>query len=255
MNFDLMPFMEAMGTSNIPLIASFFIGLMMAISPCPLATNITAIAYVSRKIENSRHTLLVGFLYTAGLMATYVSIASLIVYTGLKTQGIALFLQRYGGQLLGPLLVFIGLVMLEVIKLDFIKMPSGTHKIKEDLANRGYLGGFLLGVVFALAFCPFSAVLYFGMLIPLAMQNGDGLLIPAVFAFATGLPVIIASFLLVLGVGKLAAVLHKVQTFENWMRKLVAVVFIFVGIYYIFMNLGITISLPWDSPGEAVPPK
>ena len=255
MNFDLMPFMEAMGASNIPLLASFFIGLMMAISPCPLATNITAIAYVSRRIENSRHTLLVGFLYTLGLMATYVSIASLIVYTGLKTQGMALFLQRYGGQLLGPLLVFIGLVMLENIKLDFIRIPFRTEKLKQDLANRGYLGGFLLGVVFALAFCPFSAVLYFGMLIPLALQNGDGLLIPAVFAFATGLPVIIASFLLVLGVGKLATVLHKVQTFEKWMRKLVAAVFIFVGIYYILMNLGIPIPMPWDATGEAVPPK
>ena len=233
-----MPFMESMGTSDIPLVASFFIGLMMAISPCPLATNITAIAYVSRRIENSRHTLLVGLLYTLGLMTSYVAIASLIVYLGAKTQPIAFFLQQYGWQLLGPLLVFIGLVMLEVLRFDFIKMSPETEKLKEELAGRGYMGSFLLGVVFALAFCPFSAVLFFGMLIPLALKTGDGLVLPAVFAFATGLPVIVASFILVSGVGRLSAVLHKVQIFEKWMRKSVAVVFIFVGIYYILQYSG-----------------
>lgn len=238
MSFDLMLFMESMGSNEIPYIASFFIGLMMAISPCPLATNITAIAYVSRKIENSRHTLFVGFLYTMGLMSTYVSIASLIVYVGLNTQGLSLSLQRYGGQLLGPLLVFIGLVMLEVIKLDFIKMPAGTGKLKQALAEKGYLGGFLLGVVFALAFCPFSAVLYFGMLIPLALKTGDALMVPAVFAFATGLPVILFSFLLVSGVKKLGVVLNKLQTLEKWNRMFVAVIFVLAGIYYIIQNVG-----------------
>lgn len=239
MSFDLMSFMESMGTSGFPLIASFFIGLMMAISPCPLTTNITAIAYVSRRIESSRHTLLVGFLYTLGLMTTYVSIASLIVYMGLRTQGIALFLQRYGGLLLGPLLVFIGLVMLGIIKLDFIKMPAGTEKLKKDLAERGYLGGFLLGVVFALAFCPFSAVLYFGMLIPLALKTGDAIMVPAVFALATGLPVIVFSFLLVSGVNRLAVIMHKLEKFEEWNRGAVAGIFVVVGVYYIMQNLGL----------------
>jgi cytochrome c biogenesis protein CcdA len=212
---------------------------MMAISPCPLVTNITAIAYVSRRIENSRHTLLVGILYTLGLMTTYVSIASLIVYMGLKTPGIALPLQQYGGMLLGPLLVFIGLVMLEIIKLDFIKMPAGTEKLKENLAERGYLGGFLLGVVFALAFCPFSAVLYFGMLIPLALKTGDAIMVPAVFAFATGLPVIVFSFLLVSGVNRLGKVMHKLKKFEEWNRGAVAGIFVVVGVYYIMQNLGL----------------
>jgi cytochrome c-type biogenesis protein len=239
MNFDLMPFMESMGTSAIPLLASFFIGLMMAISPCPLTTNITAIAYVSRRIENTRHTLLVGFLYTLGLMTTYVSIASLIVYVGLNTQGIALSLQRYGGMLLGPLLIFIGLVMLEIIKLDFVKMPVGTEKLKKDLAERGYLGGFLLGVLFALAFCPFSAVLYFGMLIPLALKTGDAIMVPAVFAFATGLPVIVFSFLLVSGVNRLGVIMHKLEKFEEWNRGVVAGIFVVVGVYYIMQNLGL----------------
>ena len=236
---DLMSFMESMGTSEIPLIAAFFIGLMMAISPCPLATNITAIAYVSRKIENSKHTLLVGFLYTLGRMLTYVAIAALIVYFGLGKQEIALNLQKYGGQLIGPLLILVGIVMLEIISLDFIKMPGGSEKMKEKLAEKGYAGSFLLGAVFALAFCPFSAVLFFGMLIPLALKTGDAIMIPSVFAFATGLPVILFSVLLVTSVNKVGQVMNKVQEFEKWVRKIVAVLFLIVGAYYTLQSMGL----------------
>ncbi|MFC1697172.1 aromatic aminobenezylarsenical efflux permease ArsG family transporter [Nanoarchaeota archaeon] len=231
----LMAFMESMGTSSIPIVASFFIGLMMAISPCPLATNITAIAYASKKLDNSKHTLLVGLFYTLGRMFTYVLIAMLIVWLGINIQGIALFLQKYGEKILGPLLIIIGVVMLDVIKLHFMKDNKVLNKLKEKLANKGLLGSFLLGVIFALAFCPFSAVLFFGMLIPLAIKAGDAIIIPAVFAFATGLPVIIFSFILVKSISKLSTIMKKVQTFELWTRRIVATIFILVGIYYTYM--------------------
>ena len=229
---SLMAFMEAMGTSDITLLAAFFIGLMTAISPCPLATNITAIAYASKKIDNSKYTIMVGFLYTFGRMLTYVLIASAIVWFGLNTQSIALFLQKYGEKILGPLLLIIGIIMLDVIKINFLKTSDNLNKLKEKLASKGFLGSFLLGVIFALAFCPFSAVLFFGMLIPLAIKVGDGLIIPSVFAFATGLPVIIFSYILVYSVSKLGTIMNKIGTFEKWMRKIVAVVFILAGIYY-----------------------
>lgn len=228
-----MAFMEVMGTSEIGLLAAFFIGLMTAISPCPLATNITAIAYASKRIDNSKHPIFVGILYTMGRMLTYVLIASAIVWFGLNTQSIALFLQKYGHQILGPLLLIVGIVMLDVIKIKFIKTNDKINKLKERLAQKGFLGSFLLGVLFALAFCPFSAVLFFGMLIPLALQAGDGLLIPAVFAFATGLPVILFSFVLVYSVSKLGAIMNKIGTIEKWMRKIVAGIFILAGLYYI----------------------
>ena len=228
----LMAFMESMGTSSIPLVAAFFIGLMTAISPCPLATNITAIAYASKRINNSKHTLIVGFLYTFGRMFTYVLLASLIVWFGLNTQFISLFLQKYGEKILGPLLIILGVVMLDVLKFKFLKESNKLNKLKEKLADKGFLGSFLLGVIFALAFCPFSAVLFFGMLIPLALRAGDGLIIPSIFAFATGLPVIIFSFVLVFSISKLSAIINKVQLFEKWTRKIVSIIFIVVGIYY-----------------------
>ena len=229
---SLMAFMEAMGTSSIPIVAAFFIGLMTAISPCPLATNITAIAYASKRIDNSKHTLLVGFLYTLGRMFTYVAIASLIVLVGVNTQTIALFLQKYGEKILGPFLIILGILMLGLINFNFSQKNDKLRALKEKLAGKGFIGAFLLGVIFALAFCPFSAVLFFGMLIPLALKAGDGLIIPAVFAFATGLPVIIFSIILVKSVSKLGSIMNKVQIFELWMRRIVAVIFILAGVYY-----------------------
>jgi len=228
----LMSFMEAMSTSSFPLIAAFFIGLMTALSPCPLTTNITAIAYISKKINNGKKTLLTGFVYTLGRMFTYVLLASIIVYIGVNVQSISLFLQKYGEKILGPLLIFMGLVMLNIIKLPSLKSKDKINKIKERLSERGYLGSFLLGVLFALAFCPFSAVLFFGMLIPLALKYSDAFLIPSIFSFATGIPVIIFAFILTFSVSKIGKVMNKIQTFEKYMRYLIAGVFVIVGMYY-----------------------
>lgn len=150
-----------------------------------------------------------------------------------NTQSIALTLQKYGDKILGPLLLIVGIIMLDLIKINFFKTSDKLNMFKEKLASKGFLGSFLLGVIFALAFCPFSAVLFFGMLVPLAIKAGDGLIIPAVFAFATGLPVIIFSFILVYGVSKLGKIMNNIRTFEKWMRQIVAVVFVLAGLYYI----------------------
>ena len=229
---SLMSFMEIMSMNSFPLIAAFFIGLMTALSPCPLATNITAVAYISKKIGNGKKILLTGFIYTLGRMLTYVILASLIVYVGVNVQVISLFLQKYGERILGPLLVVMGLIMLNIIKLPSLKSGNKINKIKEKLSKKGYLGSFLLGVLFALAFCPFSAVLFFGMLIPLALKYSDAFLIPSIFSFATGLPVIIFSFILTFSISKLGKVMNKVQTFEKYMRYVIAIIFFIVGIYY-----------------------
>lgn len=228
--------MEAMGNSNIPILAAFFIGLMTAISPCPLASNIAAIAYTSRKMQSAKATLITGFLYTLGRVFTYTSIAVLIVWAGLSSRSISLTLQQYGDILLGPLMIFAGIVMLEIVKLN---LPSSSRmdSLKAKLAEKGYLGAFFLGAVFALAFCPFSAVLFFAMLIPLAIQAGDPIIIPSVFAFATGLPVIILSIILAKSVSKLASTVKTVRKVEAYMRKAVGVIFLFIGSYYVGLAL------------------
>ena len=231
-----MSFMEAMGNSDIPLVAAFFIGLMMAISPCPLATNITAIAYISRNLSSGKYTLFVGSLYTIGRVLVYVAIAALIVLGGLKVQSISLFLQEYGDLLLGPILLICGILMLEVIPLSMKFEHEGLSELKEKLSkkflDKGFFGSFLLGILFALSFCPFSAVLFFGMLVPLALSVQDPIGVPLVFGLATGLPVIIFAALLSTGVGRCGAMMNKVQTAEKIFRRAVAVLFIIIGAYY-----------------------
>jgi len=239
---DLLQLLGTMGQNPVPVIAAFFLGLMTAISPCPLATNITAIAYISKRIDSSRHTLLTGCIYTLGRMAAYIAVATVIVFFGMNIQAVALGLQRYGELLLGPFLVLCGIYLLDIFHVD--QVPGGdwfsgfTSGISTRLADRGYLGAFLLGVIFAMSFCPFSAVLFFAMLIPLAIGAGDPVIIPAVFALATGLPVIIISYLLVRGVGKCSGIIQKIGTVELWIRRGVAAVFIGVGVYSIFTVYG-----------------
>ena len=229
---DIMAFLQLMGSSDIPMIAAFFIGLMTAISPCPLATNITAIAVTSKNMKDRRKTVLVGLLYTAGRAFTYVAIALLIVWIGISTQSISLFLQRYGERLLGPFLLALGLLMVAAPKLPSIRGGHRIEQLKQNLAKRGLLGGFLLGVIFALAFCPFSAVLFFGMLIPLSLAAADPLFIPAVFAFGTGLPVILISIIIAHSLNKMGSVMNKMNTIDLWLRRVVSLIFIIVGVYY-----------------------
>ncbi|HNQ30605.1 MAG TPA: aromatic aminobenezylarsenical efflux permease ArsG family transporter [Methanolinea sp.] len=230
--------MEALGTSGIPLVAAFFIGLVMTFSPCPLATNITAIAFISKKIGDNRHTLLVGTLYALGRMVAYIGLTALIVYAGLNIQSISLFLQEYGEKLIGPFLVIMGILMLEIVDIPSIGGQGWLQKIELYLGEKGYLGGFLLGVIFALALCPFAAVLFFGMLIPVALKTGDAIFVPAVFGIATALPVIIISIVLVSGVNRVSGMMTAVQKNEKWIKWAVAAVFIIVGVYYIVIVYG-----------------
>lgn len=228
---SIMAFMEAMSLSNIPLIAAFFIGLMTAFSPCPLATNITAIAYISKKIGSTKNALKTGIYYTLGRSIVYVLIAFLIIYLGINIQFISLFLQKYGYLILGPLLIIIGIFMLDLIKINF-KSLKIVENWKEKLSKKGYLGSFLLGALFALSFCPFSAVMYFGMLIPLSIASKDVIFAPMIFGIATGLPVILTSYLLSVSVSKLAKVMKKIESFEKWIRIIAGAIFIIIGVYY-----------------------
>jgi cytochrome c biogenesis protein CcdA len=235
--------MEALGTSGIPLVAAFSIGLLMTFSPCPLATNITAIAFISKKIGDSRHTLLVGTLYALGRMVAYISLTALIVYAGLNIQAISFFLQEYGEKLIGPFLVIMGILMLGIVDIPLPGRHGWLQKLEMYLAEQGYMGGFLLGFVFALALCPFSAVLFFGMLIPIALKTGDAIFVTAVFAIATALPVIIISLVLVQGVNRVSGMMSTVQKMEKWIKWAVAAVFIVVGIYYIIVVYGSLIGM------------
>lgn len=217
--------------SSMPWLSAFALGLMTAISPCPLATNITAIGFISKDIENKNRVFLNGLLYTLGRAITYAGIA-LIIFLGADQFKFSGFFQRYGEKFIGPLLIIIGLFMLDVIKVKFPGMSGLTSRM-QNKSSWGYFDVLLLGVVFALAFCPYSGVLYFGMLIPMTVASTSGLYLPVVFAIATGIPVIIFAWVLAYAVSGIGNVYQKVKSFEIWFRRIIAVLFILVGFYYI----------------------
>jgi cytochrome c biogenesis protein CcdA len=217
--------------STMPWLSALVLGLMTAISPCPLATNITAVGFISKDIENRRRVFINGVLYTLGRAISYTAIA-LIIYFGADQFKFSGFFQLYGEKILGPLLIIIGLFMLDVIKIKFPGMNGLTSKI-ETKTKWGYWDAILLGMIFALAFCPYSGVLYFGMLVPMTVASASGLYLPIVFALATGIPVIILAWILAFSVGSLGNVYNKMKNFESWFRRVIAVLFIIVGIYYI----------------------
>jgi len=220
---------------SFPLLSAFLIGIMAAISPCPLATNITAMAYISRNITDRRYVVASGILYTLGRMTTYFIIGALVITAGASVPSVSLFLQDAGERFLGPLLIVVGILLLGIIKLPFFQGSGRLNSIGERVAKRGQLGAFLLGTVFALAFCPYTAILFFGILVPLALESTAGITLPASFALGTGLPVLIFAFLLSIGVTKVVAWLNVVTAAEKVVRKLAALIFIGVGIYFVVL--------------------
>ena len=207
------------------------LGLMTAISPCPLATNISAIGYIGRDIEDRRRVFINGLVYTLGRAVSYTGIA-LIIYFGASRMDISGWFQRWGEKLLGPALIIIGLFMLDFITINL----PGAGSVSEKLGERGrksYLSALLLGMLFALAFCPYSGVIYFAMLIPMTVASPAGLYLPVIFAIATGIPVVIFAWLIAFAIGNVGKMYSRLKTFEQWFRRVVAVLFIGVGIWYI----------------------
>ena len=218
-------------SSNFPLLSAFILGLMTAISPCPLATNITAMAYIGKDIENKRKVFYNGLIYTLGRSISY-TVIGLIFYFGASKFVVAGFLSKYGERALGPILILIGLFMLGVIKIKFPGFGKLNEKIEQKTSS-GFWGVLLLGIVFALGFCPYSGVLYFGMLIPMTISSPYGLFLPFIFAIGTGLPVILFAWFIAFTVGGVGKVYNRIKIFEKWFRRVVAVVFILVGLYYL----------------------
>jgi len=218
---------------DIPLLVAFLAGLLTAISPCPLATNIAALAFISKKIASSQKVLIKGLYYCLGRMISYTLLATLI-YFGWSTFAIASIFQGWGDKILGPVLIIISLIMLKVIKIDFLKIGGKKlETIKLKLANEGNLGALLLGCLFALAFCPYSGVLFFGILIPLTLNSPEGLLLPPIFAISTGLPVIIIAVMMTYTVNKIGALFNIIGKIEKYLSLIVAIIFLLVGIYYL----------------------
>lgn len=215
------------------ILTALWLGILTSISPCPLATNLAAISFLSKKITHPKAVLLSGVAYTTGRMLAYAILGFLIAKSLLSVPTVANFLQKYMNKALGPILIITGLFLLDILKLN---IPSLTisEKHQRKIVGSGIFGACILGFIFALSFCPISAALFFGSLVPLAVDNKAGLILPFIYGIGTGLPVLIFAVAIALGVASLNLWFHRITRLEIYARKITGVIFIAVGVYYIF---------------------
>lgn len=216
--------------------SALWFGILTSISPCPLATNITAMSFVGRRVGSPMKVLLAGVLYTLGRSLTYTALGALLVASLLSAPRVSLVLQRTMNKALGPILIVVGIFLLGIIPL---RLPSSgwVQKVGERIAKWGALGAFLLGVLFALTFCPVSAALFFGSLLPLAVEQASPVLLPALFGIGTGIPVLGFAVAIALGAKSLGKAFGKLAKVERWVRLATGGVFIGVGIYLTLLHL------------------
>jgi cytochrome c biogenesis protein CcdA len=215
------------------LFTAIWLGILTSVSPCPLATNIAAVSYISHRITQRNTVFLSGILYTLGRSLTYIVLGVLIVKTLVDVPILSDFLQRYINKILGIVLILIGMVLLDLLRIP-LSLPSVSENIAKKLVDKGALGSLPLGILFALAFCPVSAALFFGGLIPIAVKAQSGFGLPLIYGIGTGLPVLLFAFLAAAGAGYINNLYHRITRIEFYTKKATGIIFILVGIYYAF---------------------
>lgn len=224
--------------SNIPILSALLLGVLTAISPCPLATNITATAYIAKTLTGKRKVLLSGVLYTLGLALSYTFIA-IIIILGASKFHVAKFFQGNGEKFVGPVMVIIGLIMLNVIKLNFLGKTNFTEKLQDKFKDKGLLGAFILGALFAMAFCPYSGAMYFGVLIPMSIKSSIGFSLPIFYAIGAGSLVLFFTFLIAFSMQKVGKYFNAITKIEKGMRVAAGMLFLLTGLYYILIYMKI----------------
>ena len=222
---------------SIAAFSALWLGILTSISPCPLATNIAAISYIGGRVKSTRQVLIAGLLYTLGRVVVYVGLAFVLVHTMLSVPQVSMFLQKYMHMLVGPLLILVAMFLLKLIQFNL-----GGGGVSEGLKKRvdalGVWGALLLGIVFALAFCPTSAALFFGNVMA-SIGAESTLILPLLYGIGTALPVIVFAVLIAVGSQKLGQAFGAVSQVEWWARMLTGTVMMLVGIYltvrYVFL--------------------
>lgn len=220
-----------MGEFWIGILSALWLGVLTSISPCPLATNIAAVSYLSKRITHPRAVLLSGVSYAVGRAFAYAIVGFVIVKLMLSVPLVSNFLQKYMNKALGPILIIVGLFLLDVLKIN-VRGLNFSEKYQKKFADAGMIGAFILGFIFALSFCPLSAALFFGSLIPLAVSHRIGLSLPFIYGIGTALPVLIFALGLTLGVTSLNQWFYRTVKLEIYAKKITAIIFIAAGIYY-----------------------
>lgn len=211
--------------------SALWLGILTSISPCPLATNVAAVSFLGRRVDRPRLVFGGGLLYALGRALAYVALGALLLAGLMSAPGVSSFLQRHMNRIAGPLLIVVGLFLLERIRVRLPGLGRSGERLQNRLGSRGMWGAVPLGAFFALSFCPVSAAFFFGSLVPLALEARSPVLLPTVYGAGTALPVVVFAVLVAVGARGIGVAFRRITQVERWVRRILAVVFVCVGIY------------------------
>ncbi len=209
---------------------ALWLGLLTAVSPCPLATNVAATAYLARRVESRKRAIAATLAYTAGRVAAYAGVAGLLALGLTSAPALSQWLQRWMPPLLGPLMVLVSMFLLGMVTLPF-RFPVSSHESAEKWASRGLAGECVLGFVFALSFCPLSAALFFGSLIPLALGSGRVLVPVTLYGIGTAAPVAAFALVMIFSSRAASGLAGGITRFQPWILKTTGVLLLAAGLY------------------------
>jgi cytochrome c-type biogenesis protein len=215
---------------------ALWFGILTSISPCPLATNIAAISFISKRLDSTFHIVAAGLVYTLGRMAAYIVVGVVIVAGLMSVPSVANFLQKYLNLLLGPILIIVGMFLLELITIN-VAGRGLTNGMQSRVEKGGIIGAGFLGLIFGLSFCPISAALFFGSLIPLAIEQESRFLLPAIYGIGTALPVVVFAFIIAFSTHSIGKAFNALRGLEKWARIITGILFILLGIYYVLVRI------------------
>lgn len=217
-------------------ITALWLGILTAVSPCPLATNIAALSFIVRRAGSKEHVLTSGLLYALGRTLIYVVLGAGIAAGLLANAEVSRLLQKHMNEILGPVLILLGMVLLNWLGAD-VSFILKTDGIQRKAEKGSVFLALPIGALFALTFCPVSAGLFFGGLVPLAVREGSIVMFPLIYGLGTALPVILFAFLLAFSVKSVGKVFNSLTHIEIWIRRITGAVFIAVGIYYSLVHI------------------
>jgi cytochrome c biogenesis protein CcdA len=211
---------------------ALWLGILTSLSPCPLATNVAAMGFIGRRTDSARGALWTGLLYTAGRALAYAGLGMVLVGGLLAVPAVSAWLQENMIRLLGPVLLVTGLVLVEWLALPRAGSGRFTGWVQRRASAMGLGAAFFLGVMFALAFCPVSAALFFGSLLPVCLETGSGFWLPLVYGVGTALPVLVFGLVLAFAAGHVGQIFDRVSAVERWARWATGAVFLGVGLVF-----------------------
>lgn len=208
-----------------------WLGILTSISPCPMATNIAATTYIGRQIDSPYATVWAAIAYTLGRTIAYVMIATAIIAGLISIPFVSMFLQAHMHKILGPILFVTGLFIVELIPIKLPSLNVNANLLK-TLADGGIIGAVALGFLFALAFCPVSAALFFGGVIPLSLEFQSRLMLPLFYGVGTAAPVIGFAIIIAYSARIAGLFLNRLAVFERIFRRITGGLFVLIGIYF-----------------------